>query len=211
MLPCPEQVLARRGTRKRRGFGRAFSLLFPMDSALPVSHATDAGERARCLRRIRRWLGAFTAGLVLSGVTAFPLVWEVEILARILRWPIFDGPSQGIGLTAWIDRVLAGLRDNAARYPFMAYGTDWLAFGHLVIASAFWGPWRDPVRNKWVIEWGMIACVGVVPLALICGPIRGIPLGWRLIDMAFGVFGILPLLIIRRDIARLEALPPERL
>jgi hypothetical protein len=58
------------------------------------------------------------------------------------------------------------------------YGTDWLAFAHLVIAVAFWGPLRDPVRNIWVIEWGMIACVGIVPLALFAGPVRDIPLWW---------------------------------
>ena len=75
----------------------------------------------------------------------------------------------------------------------MAYGTDWLAFAHLVIAVAFIGPLLDPVRNRWVITFGMIACVMVLPLALICGPIRGIPLYWQLIECSLGVFGIIPL------------------
>ena len=157
-------------------------------------------------KRIRVWLAAFIVGLVLSGITAFPLPWEVEILAQILRWPPIAELSQSVGLTAWIDRVLQALLENQARFPFMAYGTDWLAFAHLVIASAFWGPWRDPVRNIWVVEWAMIACVAVIPLALIAGPLRGIPLGWRIIDCAFGVFGIIPLWLVRRDIGRLEAL-----
>jgi len=87
----------------------------------------------------------------------------------------------------------------------MAYGTDWLAFAHLVIAVAFWGPLKDPVRNIWVIEFGMIACVLVIPLALIAGPIRGIPFFWQLVDCSFGVFGIIPLWLCRRDILRLEA------
>lgn len=52
----------------------------------------------------------------------------------------------------------------------------------------------------------MIACVGVIPPALICGPIRGIPFGWSLIDMSFGVLGVIPLLVLRRLIKRLEAL-----
>ncbi len=51
----------------------------------------------------------------------------------------------------------------------------------------------------WVVEWGILACVLVVPLALICGDAR-IPLGWRLIDCAFGVVGIVPLLLCRRYI-----------
>lgn len=75
-----------------------------------------------------------------------------------------------------------------------------------MIAVAFYGPYRDPVRNIWVVEFGMIACAGIVPLALICGPIRGIPFWWSVIDMAFGVFGVLPLYVVRRRIKRLEAL-----
>lgn len=50
----------------------------------------------------------------------------------------------------------------------------------------------------------------MIPLALICGPIRGIPFGWSVIDMSFGVFGVLPLLVLRRLIKRLEAMPADR-
>ncbi|HZF87838.1 hypothetical protein [Streptomyces sp.] len=46
------------------------------------------------------------------------------------------------------------------------------------------------------------------PLALICGPLRGIPFWWSLIDMSFGVFGVIPLHVVRRDIKRLAALSP---
>lgn len=52
----------------------------------------------------------------------------------------------------------------------------------------------------------MIACAGIIPLALICGPIRGIPFFWTLIDMSFGVFGVIPLYVVLRKIRRLEAL-----
>lgn len=52
---------------------------------------------------------------------------------------------------------------------------------------------------------GMIACAGIIPLALICGPIRGIPFWWSVIDMSFGVFGVIPLIVVRRMIKRLEA------
>ena len=87
--------------------------------------------------------------------------------------------------------------------PFIAYGTDWLAFAHLVIALAFWGPLRDPVRNVWVVQFGMIACIAVIPLALIAGPIRGIPWGWQLVDISFGVVGVVPLLFAYAGIRRL--------
>jgi len=48
--------------------------------------------------------------------------------------------------------------------------------GWLVIAAAFIGPYVDPVRNKWAITFGLVACAGVMPLALIAGSTRGIPL-----------------------------------
>ena len=127
------------------------------------------------LRRIRVLLTAFIIGLILSGVTAFPLEWELNLLASWLGAPPNALPQDCSGLLFWIVKVRNGLRQTNAEFPFMAYGTDWLAFGHLVIATAFIGPLRDPVRNKWIIDWGLIACAGVLPLALMCGPLRGIP------------------------------------
>ena len=87
---------------------------------------------------------------------------------------------------------------------FLAYGTDWLAFAHLAIAVVFLGPLRDPVRNKWVLTFGVIACAGVVPLALIAGYVRGIPFYWRLIDSSFGVCGVVPLLVCLGYVRKLE-------
>ncbi|MFJ4878754.1 hypothetical protein ACIP93_26625 [Streptomyces sp. NPDC088745] len=161
-------------------------------------------EPAVLLRRIRVWLIFFIVCLVLSGLTAFPLVTELNWLADVLKSsPLSDAMP---GFTEWIERCREGLVATEAKYPFILYGTDWLAYAHLVIAVAFHGPYRDPVRNIWVIEFGMIACAGIIPLALVCGPIRGIPFGWSLIDMAFGVFGVIPLAVVRRKIKQLEAL-----
>ena len=150
------------------------------------------------MSKIRAWLVVFIVGLVLSGVTAFPLEHEVRWLHALL-----DGTGAPPGLVAWIARVDRGITETNDRYPFIMYGTDWLAFAHLVIAVAFWGPLRDPVRNIWVIEWGMIACAGIVPLAVFAGPVRGIPPWWTAIDISFGVFGIVPLLVVYRMIKRL--------
>lgn len=154
-------------------------------------------------RNIRAWLAFFIVALLLSGLTAFPLQSGSELLLLIAG----EGSRLGTvfpALASWLDFVNKGLVEAGAAYPFLAYGTDWLAYAHIVIAVAFIGPWRDPVRNVWVIEFGMIACVGVIPLALICGPIRGIPFFWQLIDCSFGVFGVLPLWVVHRMIRRLE-------
>jgi hypothetical protein len=155
-------------------------------------------QSGRELSVIRRWLGFFMFALVVSGVTAFAL--ETEMRRLVEDWPF----SRSGGLYGWMERVFGALRDSNRRYPFLAYGYDWLAFAHLVIAVAFIGPFRDPVRNKWVIEFGMIACVMVFPLAFIAGAVRGIPVYWRLIDCSFGVIGLVPLVVCYRLIRILD-------
>jgi hypothetical protein len=105
--------------------------------------------------------------------TAFPPVHEQ---AWLHSW-LGEGSAWGARLPElgrWISTVERGVRDTDTYYPFILYGTDWLAFAHLMIAVAFWGPWKDPVRNAWVID--------------------------------FGVIGAAPLLLVRRDIRRLDRL-----
>jgi hypothetical protein len=155
-------------------------------------------DKTRLIRRIRGWLAVVIVGLVVSGVTAFPLETEVGWFASHLSGLLLPG------LGGWLNRVHEALAATNRVYPFLAYGTDWLAFAHLVIAVAFIGPWRDPVRNKWVIEFGLIACAGVPFLALIAGSVRGIPFYWTLIDCSFGIFGSIPLVFCLRDTQRLE-------
>jgi len=154
------------------------------------------------VKKIRIWLVLFIVALVLSGLTAFPLESELRWAAVILHSS--PAPQLLPGLVEWVDRVRDALIVTNDRYPFLAYGTDWLAFAHLVIAVTFIGPLRDPVRNIWVIQFGIIACAGIIPLALIAGAGRGIPLGWQLIDMSFGVIGAIPLVIVYRLIRRLD-------
>ena len=102
-----------------------------------------------------------------------------------------------------------GINETAGQYPFLFYGYDWLAFAHFVLAILFIGPLRDPVRNKWVIEFGMIACLLIIPFALVAGHFRGIPFWWRLVDCSFGIAGLVPLIICYRKINRLEELTTE--
>lgn len=155
------------------------------------------------LRWIRILLVVVIVGLVISGVTAFPLEWELGIASSVLH----ASPAVDIlpSFVEWVDRVHLSLVDTYAAYPFIAYGTDWLAFAHLAIAVAFVGPLLDPVRNIWVIRWGMLMCAGIVPTVLIAGAVRGIPWGWMLIDLSFGIIAIVPLLIAERLTRRLAA------
>ena len=150
------------------------------------------------LQKVRRLILFFMIMLALSGITAFPIETE-------LRFLLTHFPSMPAQLREWIAEVYEGVRNTNMQYPFLQYGYDWLAFAHLMIALMFIGPYKDPVRNIWVIEWGMIACICILPLALICGPLRGIPLFWQIIDCLFGVLGIVPLYICRKWIKQIEA------
>lgn len=171
-----------------------------------IARSGMSAAQARIARRIRILLVIFVIGLILSGLTAFPLETELRALRTFLAIDPAAPPSVYTGLHRWIATVARALEEIQARYPFMAYGTDWLAFAHLAIAVAFIGPLRDPVRNVWVVTFALIACAGVIPMALIAGAVRGIPLYWRILDCSFGVFGAIPLWLARRDIARLQSL-----
>ncbi len=150
-------------------------------------------------KQIRRSLSVFIVLLILSGITAFPIETELEML---VKW----SASFPIGLKEWIDQVYFGVKETNLKFPFMAYGSDWLAFAHIVIAVFFIGPLKDPVRNSWVIKAGMISCLSVFVLAFTAGPIRSIPFWWQLIDSSFGLFGFLLLGSIHLKIKKLELL-----
>ena len=148
------------------------------------------------LKQIRRWIIFFMISLFLSGLTAIPLEKELQFLSRCV-------PVQ-TSLGAWIEKVYLGIANTNQHYPFLAYGYDWLAFAHFVLAVLFIGPLKDPVKNKWVIEFGMIACLLIIPCAFIAGHFRSIPIGWRLIDCAFGILGLIPLSICLAKIRQVE-------
>jgi len=59
------------------------------------------------------------------------------------------------------------------------------------------------MRNKWVVDFGIIACLLVIPYALIFGAIRDIPIWRRVIDSLFGIVGLIPLSLAKREIRKL--------
>jgi hypothetical protein len=146
------------------------------------------------IKKIRRVVVVFIVLLVLSGVTAFPLITEVNwMVANIQSFPAF--------FHVWIYKVY----DAVHQTPLIVlYGTDWLAFAHIIISLFFVGVYQDPIRNKFTINVGIIACLAVFPLAFICGPIRGIPFYHQIIDCCFGLLGLIPLFYIKNRIKFLE-------
>ena len=92
-------------------------------------------DSAKLLNSIRVWLVVVIFGLVVSGITAFPLEHELHLLVRIAAHLNFSQEAPSLNL--WLARVDAAITDTNTHCPFLAYGTDWLAFAHLVIAAAF--------------------------------------------------------------------------
>ena len=151
----------------------------------------------RIITKIRLVIGFMVFAIVISGITAFPVETELEWL---LHHPyLIPGFAE-----EWLQNVHAALKETNQKYPMLAYGFDWLAFAHIVIAMAFIGPYRDPIKNEWVIDWAMLARLAVFPLAFIAGPIRQIPIFHIIIDCAFGFFGLIPLYICKRWIQQLK-------
>ena len=129
---------------------------------------------------------------------------EIDFLARVVGADVSPFSSSHSEAARWLIHVQDALTRTQTDFPFLFYGTDWLAFGHFVIALSFVGAIRDPVRNRWLFTFGMVACVLVIPYALVCGAIRAIPLWWRFIDCSFGVVGFIPMALCRRWVEVLE-------
>jgi len=152
------------------------------------------------LKRARLMLGIVALGLLISGVTIWPATWELELLIDSV-WG--SGPPGGV-MHAFLLRVTEAIDSVGAEYPFLFYAGDWLAFAMIVLAILFYGARRDPVRNVWIVQCGLIMCVLVPVLAAICVPLRGLPLRWFWVDTAFAPAAGLPLWIALRDIRRVE-------
>lgn len=146
------------------------------------------------IKQIKLLSCLFILCLVLSGITAFPLKSEIIFLQSHIHW--FND-----SLSGWINQVADAINQTP---DIILYGTDWLAFAHLVIAVFFIGVFKNPIKNKFIVEAAIFACNAVFPLALIMGPIRGIPFFHQLIDCSFGLIGLIPLLIIYKKIKQIE-------
>lgn len=152
-------------------------------------------------QQIRAIVIFFMVALAFSGATAIPAETELKLLLKYI--------PAGTGIANLLTTVLHAVQDTGARYPFLFYGNDWLAFAHFVIAVTFIGVLKDPVKNIWVLEFGMIACIMVLPFALVAGGLRGLPIWWRMIDCSFGIIGFIPLWICRNKTQKLEKLINE--
>ena len=75
--------------------------------------STPLQTKTQLLGSIRLWLSLFILGLILSGLTAFPLEQETGWLASFLD----TNPILPDSIILWITRVHDALRDTGLHYP----------------------------------------------------------------------------------------------
>lgn len=162
-----------------------------------TSKYTKLPSRVGWKRGVRIHILCFITMLILSGITAIPLQYE---LAYIVQHDSYLPNNWAL----WLKKIHEAIQYNGKHFPYIQYGTDWLAFAHISIAIAFIGPLINPFRNIWVLQFGMIISVLIFPFALICGHIRQIPIFWQFIDISLGFFAFIYLLFIYKKIKKIE-------
>lgn len=161
-------------------------------------------KTSHALTHTRIWLILFSTALIASGLTAIFAREGLRLLSPLFsQGSVFDAlwPS----MSEWLLLVFRAIEETYDKYPFLAYGYDWLAFGHFIISIPFLMAIRDPIRHSWVITYGISACLAVLPFAVVFGAIREIPLFWRGVDTLFGIGGLIVLLILRGQLKALES------
>ncbi len=98
-----------------------------MFNIFAVKGKIEMEAKQKLQREVKILLILFIIMLVLSGITAFPL--ETELAFVVKHYGAFPE-----GFQKWIFNVYTGVKETNDRFPFMAYGSDWLAFAHIVIA-----------------------------------------------------------------------------
>ncbi len=147
------------------------------------------------MKAIRTHLLLFISLLVISGLTAFPIETEIDFMMSVINY--FPSFFQN-----WIKLLYQDIHNTPA---VMFYGTDWLAFAHVVIALFFIPVYLNPTLYKINLQIGIAACLLIFPLAFICGSIRNIPFFHQLIDCSFGIIGAAYLYYILRKINNLKS------
>ena len=84
----------------------------------------------KLLTKIRLLILFFMIALIVSGATAMPAETG-------LRWLMQYKNIMPASMGNWLQTCYFALVDTNAKYPFLAYGYDWLAFAHFVITLSF--------------------------------------------------------------------------
>ena len=129
--------------------------------------------------------------LLIPGISVFALPMQVKFAMVFLDYlPSF--------MQAWLLTVEEGVNAVESNYPFLLYGFDWLAYGHVAIAIFFIPAIKNPTAHITIINSGIIICTLMIPFVLVSGAVRYIPFWWRAGECIFAIIGILLLLYTRK-------------
>ncbi|MEP6466784.1 MAG: hypothetical protein ABJB05_10795 [Parafilimonas sp.] len=165
--------------------------------------AATITSESKLRNKIKTAIILIIIGLLLNGISAVPLHTELKILLsnpEIL--PEF--------LRNWWTYVHEGVRETTKHYGFMRYGFDWLAFAHLLIAIVFIGPLKDPIKNEWIITWGLIVSVLSIIMALGGERLRDIPFWWSCIDAGIAIISFIILWFCNKWIKQLKTITANK-
>jgi len=165
-------------------------------------------NKSKTLKKIRFWLLVFFLGLLFSLHTVVFVEIETTLFAQYLGSGTFMERTFPF-ISSWIETLNTSISETYNTYPVMAYCMDWLSYACVVFAIFMIGAIKDPIRNIWIIQVYMIACILGFLLPFIAGPFREIPIFWRFIDSSFGIIGFLILLRPYMLFKKLEAMNKE--
>lgn len=154
----------------------------------------NAQDPKNTLKIIRTYLVIFLLGILFSLHT----VLFVEVETAFFNKHFGPGTAMEQKLPAvssWIETLYTNVHQTYKNYPVMAYCMDSLSYACVIFAIFMIGAIKDPVKNLWIIQTFLIACVLVTALPFIAGPFRGVPIFWRCLDSSFAVIGFFVLLI----------------
>jgi hypothetical protein len=152
------------------------------------------------LQKVKLLILVFIISLVGVGISVFPITTILDVLN-----PYLSSNYPESTLTHFLLSITNALNYNNQHYPFMLYTLDWLAYAHIMIALVFIGPLREPVKNIWVIEFGILACLLTLPAIFVFGYKSQIPLWWSCIDCSFGLIGALLLIYTKQLVKKLDS------
>lgn len=158
---------------------------------------------ASLLSRIRLVLAIAIVCLILGSLATLAAPHTISVVLSILSRMEIATPDTSHSFR-WLQHIQLQLGRDSDLHPMLHFCADLFAFVQLVFALALIGPLRNPIRNQWVIQFGILACCGLIPVALILGPWHGLPMAWRLVSCGAALCGIVTLMLCRHYITLYE-------
>ena len=166
-------------------------------------------EEQIILRKIRFYLILFLLAILFSLHTIIFVEAETKLFAKCFGHNTFMEKLCPC-VAEWMEHLHLAVLQTYTSYPVIAYCMDWLSYACVVFAGFLLGAIKNPVRNVWIVQVFMVACILAFIFPFIAGPIRDVPIFWRFIDSSFGVVGFLFLLLPYRLIKKLETLVNQK-